>query len=262
MGIFSCAGGKILGVWGEVEHTDAGREQVLMRMLIVWLIAKRNTVSEPFILVAEPGMSRHHQTSPELPTWQRFQQHTAVVSHTWITESVLPDAVASNAATPDVVRQFSSSVEVIEHGPLLNNRGSSADLVVAVLCGMLACSLQSHEREGVGQLRKAVGVDESFRQHLLDDHVPWRHDCATCMAGGLKSRPHRHVKCPQAFPLSADLVGEYSPGKDEYYHRATWALVATFTVPADVPLEQDEPSEPTQKRQDSGDHRDPMGLSG
>ena len=128
---------KILRAWGEVEHTDACWEQALMRVLLVWLIAKRHAVSEPFILIAEPGVSHHRHTFSKLPTWQSFQKQTAIVPHTWITESVLHGAVASNAAAPDVVKQVSSPVEVMGHGPLLNNRGPSAQLVIAALC---ACS--------------------------------------------------------------------------------------------------------------------------
>ncbi|CAE7362790.1 hypothetical protein AK812_SmicGene13757 [Symbiodinium microadriaticum] len=74
-------------------------------------------------------------------------------------------------------------------------------------------------------------VDASFRQHLAQDHIPWRRDCRHCVEGGIQSRMHRRIKTPEGFVLSVDLLGKYERGVSEHHPKVVWCLVGCYTVP-------------------------------
>ena len=46
---------------------------------------------------------------------------------------------------------------------------------------------------------------DQWKQHVLNDHVPFSKECTTCLKGGGKSRQHRKVPRPDAMTLSMDV---------------------------------------------------------
>ena len=84
-----------------------------------------------------------------------------------------------------------------------------------------------------------------MRVHAAQGHLPWRRDCATCVAGGFRARQHRRIATPEGYSLSLDVLGRYRPGRDEFRKRATWCLVV-YTVPilaeGDLDGQPEEPS--------------------
>ena len=59
---------------------------------------------------------------------------------------------------------------------------------------------------------------DSWKQHLLDGHIPYRRDCRLCVEGTGIGIQHRRVAYPQAFALSIDLFGpvpKHEHGRDE-----------------------------------------------
>ncbi|CAE7759179.1 GIP [Symbiodinium necroappetens] len=59
---------------------------------------------------------------------------------------------------------------------------------------------------------------ESWKQHILDGHVPFRRDCRFCVEGAGIGIQHRKVPYPKSFALSVDLFGpvpKHEHGRDE-----------------------------------------------
>ena len=79
---------------------------------------------------------------------------------------------------------------------------------------------------------------ESWRQHLLDGHVPYRRDCRLCVEGAGIGIQHRRVVYPQSFALSIDLFGpvpKHEHGRDETCisgkNSIRYGLIGAFRVP-------------------------------
>ena len=78
---------------------------------------------------------------------------------------------------------------------------------------------------------KAV-VNQSFRDHILAGHVPFRKDCYSCVAGRSKKGSHFRQDISEAFVLSLDLAGPLPAGEHEK-SKARYFLAASFSVPVD-----------------------------
>ena len=79
---------------------------------------------------------------------------------------------------------------------------------------------------------------DSWKQHLLDGHIPYRRDCRLCVEGTGIGIQHRRVAYPQAFALSIDLFGpvpKHEHGRDETCisgkNSIRYGLVGAFRVP-------------------------------
>ena len=73
--------------------------------------------------------------------------------------------------------------------------------------------------------------DAAFEQRVKNDHQPWRRDCEHCVAGGIQSRLHKRVSCPEGYTLSLDLLGRYEPAPSELHRTVHWCLVGCFIIP-------------------------------
>ena len=78
---------------------------------------------------------------------------------------------------------------------------------------------------------KAV-VNQSFRDHILAGHVPFRKDCYSCVAGRSKKGSYFRQDISEAFVLSLDLAGPLPTGEHEK-SKARYFLAASFSVPVD-----------------------------
>ena len=54
---------------------------------------------------------------------------------------------------------------------------------------------------------------EQWKQHVLNDHMPFSRECITCLQGGGRSRQHRKVPHPDAMTLSLDICGQFRQGE-------------------------------------------------
>ena len=96
-----------------------------------------------------------------------------------------------------------------------------------------------------GELRK---IDPGFLHHLQQNHMPYRHDCVTCLKGSARRKQHRRVLTPQSWCLSVDTAGPFVKGRDEHTTKARYLIVGVLSVPilalngkeVDVPCDADE----------------------
>ena len=76
---------------------------------------------------------------------------------------------------------------------------------------------------------------EQWKTHLLNDHLPFRKECQTCVKAAGKGRYHRKIVSREALSLSIDLAGPFAQGTDQAagakLGSAKYFLVGTFTVP-------------------------------
>ena len=77
------------------------------------------------------------------------------------------------------------------------------------------------------------GSLESWKRHYLNDHMPGRRDCQTCVAAAGRSRPHKRVTHPSAYTLAVDLSGRMDIGYDQHRSRAKYMVVGVYTFPVD-----------------------------
>ena len=88
---------------------------------------------------------------------------------------------------------------------------------------------------------------ESWKTHYLHDHMPSRRDCQQCVRAQARARPHRRVQHPEAFTLSVDLSGKFTPGINQEQKQCKYLLVGVYTFPITrdgVPLASPDGVEP------------------
>ena len=73
-------------------------------------------------------------------------------------------------------------------------------------------------------------TSEQWRQHVMNDHLPYSRECATCLQGSGRSRPHKKVPHVDAFTLSVDICGPFRPGHDRL-KKAKYFMVGVFSIP-------------------------------
>ena len=83
-------------------------------------------------------------------------------------------------------------------------------------------------------LARVNGV-QSFRDHVLAGHVPFRKDCFACVAGRARRAPHFRQDVSEAYVLSLDLAGPLPAGVNEK-ETARYFLAASFSLPVDPRL--------------------------
>ena len=102
---------------------------------------------------------------------------------------------------------------------------------------------------------KAMSAKEKgeWKEHLTNNHFPYRRDCSVCLQASGTGRPARKVEHRDAFVLSLDVAGPFAiKGVDENRgskHR--FVLVGSYTFPKikDIPAEE-EPVEEEQHEEE------------
>ena len=72
---------------------------------------------------------------------------------------------------------------------------------------------------------------EAWKTHYLHDHMPARRDCQHCVRAQARGRPHRRIQHPEAFTLSVDLSGKFTPGINQEQKMCKYLLVGVYTFP-------------------------------
>ncbi|OLP98027.1 Retrovirus-related Pol polyprotein from transposon TNT 1-94 [Symbiodinium microadriaticum] len=99
---------------------------------------------------------------------------------------------------------------------------------------------------------------EAWKRHLLNDHQPYRADCAVCLNAQATGYQHRRRKLPQLYALAVDLAGPYKvKGRDMDFDDYKYIMVAAYRCPKEYldakalkelekefSMEEYEPSEP------------------
>ena len=80
----------------------------------------------------------------------------------------------------------------------------------------------------------------SMADHIRNNHRPFRRDCAACVAGSGRNRPHRRNHTPEIGVLSADLAGPIKEGEDGTRYFIIGVYVQELLVDTPPP----EPEEP------------------
>eukprot|EP00913_Durusdinium_trenchii_P001700 g1572.t1 len=73
-------------------------------------------------------------------------------------------------------------------------------------------------------------TSEQWKQHVLNDHMPFSRECPTCLQGSGKNRPHKKVQRPDALTLSVDICGPFRPGHDRL-KKSRYFMVGVFSIP-------------------------------
>ena len=74
---------------------------------------------------------------------------------------------------------------------------------------------------------------QDWKQHIAQQHSPYRRDCRTCLETMGVSEPHRRQKTGgSSYVLSADIIGPFAEGVDAGTGRkARYILIATVPIP-------------------------------
>ena len=71
-----------------------------------------------------------------------------------------------------------------------------------------------------------------WKQHLLNDHQPYRADCSVCINAQAYGYQHRRRKMPGMFSLAVDLAGPFKQkGRDMEFDDYKYVLVAAYRCP-------------------------------
>ena len=92
------------------------------------------------------------------------------------------------------------------------------------------CLYKALDQLETDRVAAAKMTSDQWKQHVLNDHIPFSRECATCLQGGGKGRHHRKVPRPDALTLSVDICGPFRPGEDRW-KKSRYFMVGVFTIP-------------------------------
>ena len=73
---------------------------------------------------------------------------------------------------------------------------------------------------------------EEWTNHLLNDHQPYRSDCAVCINAQASGYQHRRRRHPHLYTLALDVAGPFATkGRDMEYDDYKYILVASYRCP-------------------------------
>ena len=93
---------------------------------------------------------------------------------------------------------------------------------------------EERELEDCGARLGKLTKDErlAWKQHLLQDHQPYRSDCSICMNAQATGYQHRRRKHPQLYSLAMDLAGPFKVhGRDMDFDDYKYLMVAAYRCP-------------------------------
>ncbi|CAE7314267.1 RE1 [Symbiodinium microadriaticum] len=155
-----------------------------------------------------------------------------------------PDPVIVECGVPLSMIDY---VERKDYGMLEELWSEWAPGLIQAMSSMLhrSFAMTRQETSVGGELRK---IDPGFLHHLQQNHMPYRHDCVTCLKGSARRKQRRRVLTPQSWCLSVDTAGPFVKGRDEHTTKARYLIVGVLSVPilvlngkeVDVPCDADE----------------------
>ena len=73
---------------------------------------------------------------------------------------------------------------------------------------------------------------QEWKQHLLNDHQPYRADCAVCINAQAYGYQHRRRKMPGLYTVALDLAGPFKQkGRDTEFDDYKYVMVAAYRCP-------------------------------
>ena len=130
-------------------------------------------------------------------------------------------------------------------------------LMVGLWCGLVQGSRRPRMRK--------VGAEEAWRQHIINNHQPYRRDCALCLRNGGVGRQHRATPNPRAYVLSIDVAGPLRKKEFRYfllgayrYPKMGCESEGGHPIPDEPP--DDEPPVPPPEEPPFGDEEDDQDL--
>ena len=76
-------------------------------------------------------------------------------------------------------------------------------------------------------LRRQQLDAEGWERHCRAGHIPHRRDCAVCLEGAGRDRPHHRQPCPDSYRLAVDLTGPFIPALDQEVRHPRYMMVGT-----------------------------------
>ena len=115
--------------------------------------------------------------------------------------------------------------------------------------GLVAAMMRAVKDFVVGSVDLRKFSLEDWKQHVRQNHIPYRKDCRLCLEEMGQDLPHRrrkYEKGESAYVLSVDVAGPFTTGWDFGRSReARYALLATIPIPVSKELEEGEKKELT-----------------
>ena len=88
---------------------------------------------------------------------------------------------------------------------------------------------------GIKALSRRQQLDaDGWERHCRAGHIPHRRDCAVCLEGAGRDRPHHRQSCPDSYCLAVDMTGPFIPALDQEIKHPRYMLVGTTTIPVDA----------------------------
>ena len=72
---------------------------------------------------------------------------------------------------------------------------------------------------------------EEWYKHIVCGHIPFRRESGECLRAAGRDRPRTRQEHPDAYALSLDIAGPFSPGQDQDQGHPKYFVVAVITVP-------------------------------
>ena len=121
------------------------------------------------------------------------------------------------------------------------------------LCSAIKSWNKAMETDATTKAAMSAKERSEWKEHLNNNHFPYRRDCSVCLQASGTGRPARKVEYRDAFVLSLDVAGPFATrGVDENRgskHR--FVLVGSYTFPKikEIPAEE-EPAEEEQPEEE------------
>ena len=75
---------------------------------------------------------------------------------------------------------------------------------------------------------------QEWKNHLLNDHQPYRSDCAVCINAQANGYQHRRRRHPHLYTVAMDVAGPFvTRGRDMEYDDYKYMLIASYRCPRD-----------------------------
>ncbi|CAE7230836.1 RE1 [Symbiodinium sp. CCMP2592] len=128
------------------------------------------------------------------------------------------------------------------------------------------CNEEELAELGVKLTKLTKEQRESWQRHLLNDHQPYRADCAVCINAQATGYQHRRRRHPSMYTVALDLAGPFKQkGRDMDHEDYKYLMVAAYRCPKEYLNEKalayldSELYVPDEPEECGGD--DPMALS-
>ncbi|CAE7446981.1 RE1 [Symbiodinium sp. CCMP2592] len=257
----------------------------IVKPMLLWILAtmsNRGVVG--FLLTTPADEERHRECDPQHATfwhteaWKSFKSIAGMSKASFYMgayghRAKCPTTIATNypsLAQLEGVYDFNDGCvppSLLDKKEMRSWSFGFKAMVLEAITDMHECATLSDEdleSMGLKVSKMTKQQRQEWKQHLADDHQPYRSDCSVCINAQATGYHHRRREHPKMFALALDLAGPFRQrGRDLDHEDYRYIMVAAYRCPKSymsakaIPeCDQDfyVPDEP------EGDVDDPMAL--